>query len=123
MSDKYIRISFSGRLSETQESELRSNGVALSTSNSLLGGEALTEIIAIISTPYVLSHLKEIVIELIKNRRKVRIKTKDFELNDVSEAQILMLTDRLQAKTKISHAPVTSPSEKASRKRQPKRDA
>jgi hypothetical protein len=123
MSDNYLKISIDGHLSDTQRSALSESGVALSTSNSLFGGEVVTEIIAVISAPYVLSHIKEIIIELIKNRRKVRVKTKDFEFNDISEAQILMLMDRIHMKTSDSNPASANPPEKATAKRRPKNSA
>ncbi|MBK8898840.1 MAG: hypothetical protein IPN66_16895 [Candidatus Competibacteraceae bacterium] len=120
MSDDYLRISVDGHLSDSQKSALSGNGVAISTSNSLFGGEVATEIIAVLSAPYVLSHLKDVIIELIKNRRKVRVKTKDFEFNDMSEAQILVLIERLSSNNSDPSPASASPPKAAKTRKRPK---
>lgn len=80
----YIHITFTGALSNLEEQRLRQLDAIIGQSNSMLGGETTVNIV-IAFTPIVLKGLKDIIIQLSKDRRKITIKIPGFEITDIDK--------------------------------------
>lgn len=82
----FIRISIDGQIEDAERKILTSNGAAVSSASSLMGGLSVTEIILLATTPIVIKALRDVLLAAISNRRRISIKTKTMQVTDLDLA-------------------------------------
>jgi len=93
--NQYLHVVLEGKLSEPETLALTEAGAVISSSNSLVGGSSITDILIILSSPIVLKSIKEIVLGVIASKRRVTIKTKDIQVTDVDEKTAREIIERI----------------------------
>ena len=98
----YIQITCVGRLTSEEEASLKAVGAEIGRANSMLGGESVVDILIAIS-PLILKGLKDIIIQLSKNRRSIHIKAPGFEISDIDRQMAKEVADKLIDRLNQTH--------------------
>lgn len=93
--DQYLHIHIDGKLDENEALLLKENAAVISSSNSLVGGTSITDILIVLSSPIVLKSIKEIVLGIVASKRRVTLKTKDIEVTDIDEKTAMEIIERI----------------------------
>lgn len=94
--EAYLHIQLEGALSQEEQDQLDELDAAIGQSNSVLGGEAVIDILLVVS-PLLIKGLKDLLVQLSRDRRRIRIKAPGFEIADLRPEDSNEVLDRLLA--------------------------
>jgi len=94
--NEYVLVETFGDLSDNEKNSLNDIGAAIGVSNSLIGGDAIIQILLVTITPIALKVVRDIVLARINSGQSIIFKTNNMELKNVDSETLLKVIREIE---------------------------